>query len=99
MTSEYPAHESALPPTEPSSEQRRAAVKRLEAKRAWRAGLVTYVVVNGFLIGVWAMSGRGYFWPAWVIGGWGIGVVLSGWHLYGRRPITEDQIRSEMRRG
>jgi hypothetical protein len=55
--------------------------------------------VNAFLVGVWALSGRGYFWPAWAMAGWGIGVVLSGWQIYVRRPISEEEIRSELRRG
>ena len=37
----------------------------------------TYVVINAFLIAIWAMAGGGYFWPAWVILGWGVAVVLQ----------------------
>src|SRR5215210_6123987 len=33
-----------------------------------------YVAVNAFLIAVWALSGGGYFWPIWVILGWGLAV-------------------------
>ncbi len=39
--------------------------------------LTPYLVVNLFLILVWAVSGFGYFWPIWPILGWGLGVVLS----------------------
>jgi class 3 adenylate cyclase len=39
-----------------------------------RIHLAVYVVVNVMLVGIWAASGGGYFWPVWPILGWGIGV-------------------------
>lgn len=80
------------------SAARREAVRRLEKKRAWSASFAAYVVVNAFLIGIWAVTGRGYFWPGWVLGGWGIGEVLSFWDAFVRRPITEEEIEAEMHR-
>ena len=44
----------------------------------------TYVVVNAFLVAVWALAGGGYFWPAWVILGWGICVVLQAMATFAR---------------
>ncbi len=79
-------------------ERRAAAVKRLEEKRDFRTHIVTYVVVNSFLVGIWAVTGSGYFWPVWPILGWGIGLVLHAWTIYGQRPITESDIEAEMRR-
>ena len=40
----------------------------------FRTHFAIYVVVNVMLIGIWAASGGGYFWPVWPILGWGIGV-------------------------
>jgi hypothetical protein len=78
-------------------ERRDAAIKRIKDKRDLKTHAVSYVVVNLFLIGVWAVSGRGYFWPGWVMAGWGIGLVLHGWQTYrGERPITEEDIQREM---
>ncbi len=74
---------------------REAARKRIEKRRNLQGGLVAYVVVNAFLVGVWAMTGRGYFWPAWVIGGWGVGMLLGLWD-YVRGPITEVDIAREL---
>jgi hypothetical protein len=76
-----------------------AARKRVEAKRNVISHLVTFVVVNTFLIGVWAATGRGYFWPAWIIGPWAIGVVLHIWDAFFRRPITDQDVRAELERG
>ncbi|MGI9585802.1 MAG: 2TM domain-containing protein [Acidimicrobiia bacterium] len=80
-----------------ADEQRAAAIKRIKAKREYKTALVAYVVVNLFLVGVWYFSGQGYFWPAWVMLGWGMGMVIYGWNVYkGERPITEDDIQKEI---
>jgi class 3 adenylate cyclase len=39
-----------------------------------RIHFTVYLLVNLMLIGIWAASGAGYFWPIWPILGWGIGV-------------------------
>jgi len=79
--------------------KREAAIKRLEAKRGFNIHLSLFVAVNGLLVIIWAVSGRGYFWPIWPILGWGIAVALHGWTIYYQRPITEEDIRKEMERG
>jgi hypothetical protein len=55
-------------PPEEAVRKRRASV---------RAIVVPYLAVNMFLVLIWAVSGRGEFWPIWPILGWGLGVVLS----------------------
>lgn len=80
-------------------EQRKAAIARLEGKRAFWQHLITYLVVNGVLVGIWAITGAGYFWPIWVVGFWGIGLVLHAWQTFGQKPISEEDIRREMGRG
>ena len=65
-------------------EQRKAAIKRIEAKRAFRMHLALYVLVNLLLIVVWALTGRGYLWPVWPISGWGIGIAFHYWSVYAR---------------
>ena len=56
-----------------TDEQREAAIERLKAKRSFQGDVVSYVVVNLFLVGIWAVSGAGFFWPIFVILGWGVG--------------------------
>lgn len=90
-----------VPPSAPTPEQRahELALKRLKAKRDFQGHLVVYAVVNAFLVLVWWWSGAGYFWPGWVLAGWGIAVVIGFWENFVRRPITEADVEREMRRG
>ncbi len=78
---------------------RTQARKRLENRRDFGAHVVAYVVVNAMLIGIWAVTGAGYFWPAWVLFGWGVGLILNAWDVYFRRPVTEADVDRELERG
>ena len=77
--------------------ERELAFKRVKARRDFQGLLATYLVVNAFLVFVWWWGGAGYFWPGWVLAGWGIGLVLNFWEVYLRRPITEADLEREMR--
>jgi hypothetical protein len=78
-------------------ELRERALVSLRKKREFLSHLFLYLIVNVFLVGIWAMTGGGYFWPIWLILGWGIGVFFHGWDVYGRPP-SEERIRREMQR-
>jgi hypothetical protein len=78
--------------------ERQQARKRVQARRDFTEHLVTYVVVNALLIMVWVVTGAGYFWPIWVIGPWGVGLVLHAWETFFRKPITEADIDAELTR-
>jgi hypothetical protein len=80
------------------SEEWKAAHKRLTDRRDFGAHLVAYVVVNLFLVLIWAFTGAGYFWPAWVLGGWGIGLAMHAWDVFFRRDITDADVEREVRR-
>lgn len=47
-------------------------------RQSFKNHLTFYLLVNVFLIGVWAASGGGYFWPVWPILGWGVAVAAHG---------------------
>lgn len=85
---------SDSPSTEP---ERDWARRQLEKKRKLRADLVAYVVINACLVGVWAVTGFGYFWPGWVLAGWGVLWLLGAWNVYAARPITEEDVNRELR--
>ena len=56
-------------------------------RRRWRS----YAMVSAGLVGVWAMSGHGYFWPAWPMFGWGMAMV------FGRRGCADRCARRRRR--
>lgn len=95
-TQDVPSPERAPAGTEPDA--REEARKRVQAKRDFVSHAVAYVVVNAFLVGMWAVTGAGYFWPGWVLGGWGVGLVLHAWDLTWRRPVTEADVERELAR-
>ena len=78
--------------------ERESARKRLEARQGLRADAVSYVVVNAFLTWRWAITGSGYFWPAWIMAAWGVGLVLHAWDVLCSKPITDADIDEELRR-
>ena len=73
------------------------AVRQLKKQRDFRSRLLVYILVNTFLVVIWALTNRhGFFWPVFPIAGWGIFVIMNAWDVYGRREITEQDIHREM---
>ena len=85
--------------TERSLDLRQQAVERVKKKRDFKTHLFVYVCVNAMLVAIWALtSDDGLFWPIFPMLGWGIGVAANAWEVYGRKPITEAEIRREEQR-
>lgn len=82
-------------PTE--EELRERAVKRVKAKRDLMGHLLVYACVNLLLVSIWYVTGHGFFWPVFVLCGWGIGVVMNVWDVY-TPETTEEKIEHEMER-
>ena len=75
---------------------RERALERIKKKREFGAHLLSFVLVNGFLIVLWAtVAGGGFFWPMFPIAGWGIGLIFHAWDVYKAEP-TEAEINREM---
>lgn len=83
-------------PLEPP--ERATARRQAERRRKLGADAVAYAVVNAFLVGVWAFTGAGYFWPGWVLAGWGVALVLTVFDVLVRRPVTEADVDAELQR-
>ena len=81
------------------NDARHAAVQRLQRKR----GFVNYVVgaigISIVMVIIWALSGRGYFWPGWVMAGFAVGLIFMGIGVFTNKPITEAEIQQEMQKG
>jgi hypothetical protein len=83
---------------EPDAALRERALGRIKKKREFQAHLLSYFLVNGFLIILWAtVADGGFFWPAIPIAGWGIGLIFHAWDVYGSEP-SEAEIEREMER-
>ena len=78
--------------------ERTEALARLRKQREFQTHVIAYLVVNIAVWAIWASTGHGYPWPAWLTGCWGIGLLLNGWDVYFRRPITEGDIDREVER-
>lgn len=81
----------------PDDEARERAITRLRAKGEFKVHLLAFVLVNTFLVVIWAVTGAGFFWPIFLILGWGIGIVFHAWDVYRGEP-SEEQIRREIDR-
>jgi hypothetical protein len=83
---------------ERESEEWKAARKRVSDRRDFGSHLAAYVVINAFLIVIWALGDRDYFWPVWILAPWGAGLVLHAWETFLRRPVSDADIEEELRR-
>jgi hypothetical protein len=78
---------------------RERALKRLKKRRDFYGHLLVYLMVNAFLIAIWAMtSDHGFFWPIFPLVGWGIVVVMNAWDVFRIEEFDERQIRREIER-
>ena len=54
----------------------REARKRVEEKKGFFMHLAVYICVNIFLVIIWAVTGDGFPWFVFPLGGWGIGILF-----------------------
>src|SRR5262249_4693413 len=59
-------------------------VKRLQ-RAVLRAHVLTYLTANASLLGIWALTGLGVFWPAWLLIP---SSALLGWHFLLSRRLS-----------
>jgi hypothetical protein len=59
-------------------------VRRLQ-RAVLRVHLLTYLTVNASLLGIWALTGPGVFWPAWLLIPTS---ALLGWHVLLSRRLS-----------
>jgi hypothetical protein len=91
-----------------TEELRQLALKRIKDKYDFRVHLIVYLAVNALLVSSWAVTGNlltlkegeqlTFFWPIFVIVGWGIGLVVHWYSVYFAPTYSEDQIQREMRK-
>ena len=83
----------------PADELRERAVTRLKKRSDFHVHLLMYLSLNAFLTMIWAVtSSHGFFWPVFIMFGWGIGLVANAWDVYRDDTLTEERIQREMAR-
>jgi Domain of unknown function (DUF1707) len=60
-------------------------VRRVQ-RAVLRMHLFAYTTANASLVGIWALTGEGAFWPAWLLLP---STALLGWHLVASRRLTQ----------
>lgn len=78
--------------------RREQAIRTIKRKRGLVTHVVSFIVVDIIMIVIWYATGRGYFWPGWVILATCIGLAFDVWNTYSRSSseISEDDIRREI---
>jgi 2TM domain len=80
-------------------ELRQLAIEQLRKKRGLQAHAIAYFTVNAVLVGIWFVTTPiGFFWPIFLLLGWGIGLVFNIWDVYSPERWSEDRIQREMQR-
>ena len=80
-------------------ELRQLAIEQLRKKRGLQAHAIAYFTVNAVLVGIWLVTTpSGFFWPIFLLLGWGIGLVFNIWDVYSPERWSEDRIQREMQR-
>ena len=77
------------------------AQKKVEEKKGFYVHLGVYLSVNTLLIIIWAVTGAGFPWFVFPLGGWGIGILFHflGVFVFSRPSSWEKrEIEKEMER-
>jgi len=78
---------------------REQALQRVKKRRDFWPHLLVYVMVNTLTVALWVMTDQGgFFWPIFLIAGWGIGLVMHAWDAFFRTEITQEDVDREIER-
>jgi len=82
------------------TQARKAAEERLNAQAGFKKTVGSFLVVILIAVVIWALTGQGYFWPAWVILGVGLATAGMAWSAYGPREKgpSQSEIEEEARK-
>jgi len=84
-------------PAVDSDDLRQRAVRRLKKRHDFYGHVIVYTLMNTFVVLIWAFTdGQGFFWPIFPMVGWGIGVVMNAWDVFGPDGYDERKIQREM---
>jgi uncharacterized membrane protein len=76
-------------------EIREIATRRVRRRRGFYWHLSVYIIINLMLLAIWYFTGRGYFWPGWVLLGWGIALVFNAVAVFTKGDIGSERAAIE----
>ncbi|MFM8527880.1 MAG: 2TM domain-containing protein [bacterium] len=82
------------------NDARVAAEHRLKAQAGFKRNAATFVIIAIGVTVIWALTGKGEFWPVWVYLGLGLGIAFSAYGAYGPREkgISQADIDAEAKK-
>ena len=81
------------------AELRKQAVWRLRKQRGFRTHVLVYLLTNGFIVLIWALTDlHGFFWPVWPMAFWAIFLITNGVNSFRPQNFSEAEIRKQMGR-
>jgi 2TM domain len=69
---------------------------QMQRWRDFSSNVFAYVVVNILLTTIWAVQGKGFFWPLYSLLGWGIGLSAQHFGVVIRGQITDKDVRQKL---
>jgi len=76
------------------------ALKRIKEKRDFKIHATAYVLVNILIFVIWLIvaltTGTWFPWFIFPLVGWGVGLGMHAWGVYGQKEVSEDQVQREM---
>lgn len=77
----------------PLDERYVSVATEMQRWRDFAAHVCAYLVMNAIFVGVWALGGKGSFWPIYPLLGWGVGLSFQHFHVVLRGQITDADVR------
>ena len=73
------------------TQARKAAEERLQQQAGFKKMVAGFLGLIVLAVVIWALTGQGYFWPAWMILGLAVATAATAWSAYGPRPKGPSQ--------
>lgn len=83
----------------PNYESYLQTAAQLQRWRDFQAHVGAYLVINTVFVLIWTRNRRRFFWPAYPLIGWGLGLSFQHFSAVLRGQITDDDVRRKLRPG
>ncbi|HEX7462762.1 MAG TPA: 2TM domain-containing protein [Dermatophilaceae bacterium] len=86
-------------PSNPNYDTFLTTATQIQRWRDFASHLLAYVVINTAFLIIWLAQGRGFFWPAYPLVGWAIGLSFQHFNVVIRGQITDTDVRRKLQAG